>query len=120
MANNKFNKNKKNNILRRFPFGWILGLIIFFMLINSISTSITGVPKEISYSDFYKTLKEHPEQVKSLTKTETVLQGELTDNSKFFVNIPEQDPELLNLIRQNLKNFDVKPARTFWATLFFN
>ncbi len=120
MANNKSTRNKKNNIFRRFPFGWILALIAFFMIMNSISTSITGVPKEITYSDFYNTLKNHPEKIKSLTKTETILQGELTDNSKFFVNIPENDPELLNLMRQNLKNFDVKPLRTFWTTLLFN
>jgi len=119
MANNKFKKNSKNNIFKRFPFGWILALIAFFMIMNSLSISITGVQKEITYSDFYNTLKNHPEKIKSVTQTQTVLQGEFTDNSKFFVNIPENDPELLNLIRQNLKNFDVKPPRTFWATVLF-
>jgi len=120
MSNRKNNKIKQNNLLKRFPFGWIFAVIIFFMLMNSISTSITGVPKEITYSVFYSTLKNQPEKIKSLTKTETVMQGEFTDNSKFFVNIPENDTELLNLIRQNLKNFDVKPPRTFWTGLLFN
>jgi len=127
MANNKFKKNGKNNIFKRFPFGWILALIAFFMIMNSISTSITGVPKEIAYSDFYNILKEHPEKVKSVTKTETVLQGEFTEsvtinneNIKYFkLNIPENDPELLNLLRQNVKYFNIKPPGTFWTAILF-
>jgi cell division protease FtsH len=121
MSNNKNNKNnRKINIFKRFPLGWVLGIIVFFMVINSLSTSITGVPKEMTYSDFYNELKDHPEKIKSVVQMETVLQGENTDSSKFFVNIPERDPELLNLMRQNLKSFDVKPPRTFWTTLLFN
>ncbi|MDD5238408.1 MAG: ATP-dependent zinc metalloprotease FtsH [Candidatus Omnitrophica bacterium] len=120
MANNKTPKSKKN-IFKRLPLGWLLGLIIFLIVINSFSMGpITGVPREISYSNFYSVLKDNPEKIKSVTKVETVLQGEFIDNAKFFVNIPENDPELLNLMRQNLKSFEVKPPRTFWATLFFN
>ncbi len=115
---NKTNKNNKN---KRFPFGWLLSFFLFILLINAFSNiPITGIPKEISYSQFYKILKDNPERLKQVTKTETILQGDYTDNSKFFVNIPENDPELLNLMRQNLKSFDVKPARTFWVSLLFN
>jgi len=111
---------KKNNVFRRIPFGWIFALIMLFLIINSLNVSITGVPKEISYSEFYKVLKDTPDKIKSVTKIETILQGEFTDGPKFFVNIPSDDPELLNLMRANLKSFEVKPPRTFWATLIFN
>ena len=117
---NKNHKSKKNNMFRRFPFGWLFAFIIFIILINSLNMPITGVPKEISYSTFYKTLKDNPENIKSVTKTESILQGESTDNSRFFVNIPDNDTELLNLMRQNLKEFEVKPPRTFWISLFLN
>ncbi|MCX5707214.1 MAG: hypothetical protein NTW13_06170, partial [Candidatus Omnitrophica bacterium] len=117
MANNF--KSKKN-LLRRSPLSWILGIIVFFLLINSLNIPISGIPKEISYGDFYTTLKNNPEKIKSVIKMETLLQGEFTSVSKFLVNIPDNDPELLNLMRQNLKNFDVKPPRTFWVTLLFN
>lgn len=120
MANNKIPKHKKKNIFQRLPFGWLLVIIILFLILNSINIPITGLPREISYSDFYRILKDNPEKIKSVTKVETMLQGEFTDNAKFFVNIPENDQELLNLMRQNLKTFDVKPPRTFWATLIFN
>jgi cell division protease FtsH len=120
MANDKIPKSNKKNILRRFPWFWILAIFIFYLLFNSLSIPITGIPKEISYSDFYGILKDNPQKLKSVTKIETMLQGEFIDNSKFFVNIPENDTELLSLMRQNLKHFEVKPARTLWANLFYS
>ncbi len=114
-------KSNKNNKFKRFPFGWLLAFFLFIILMNFFSNiPITGVPKEISYSKFYRDLKEDPGSMVKVTKTETILQGDKSDGSKFFVNIPENDPELLNIMRQNLKNFEVKPARTFWVTLLFN
>lgn len=115
------NKSNKNNKIKRFPFGWLLVFLLLIFLMNAFNNiPISGVPKEISYSQFYRILKDNPERIKQVTKTETILQGEYSDNSKFFVNTLENDPEMLNLMRQNLKNFDVKPARTFWVTLLFN
>lgn len=120
MANHKGSKPKKINMFKGSPFVWILIIIVLFFVLSSINIPMPGVPKEVVYSDFYKVLREKPEQIKSVTKIETILQGEFSDNSKFFVNIPENDPELLNLMKQNLKHFDVNPPKTFWTTLFFN
>ncbi|MFA5114702.1 MAG: ATP-dependent zinc metalloprotease FtsH [Candidatus Omnitrophota bacterium] len=119
MADNK-PARKKKGILGRFPFGWIFAILIFYLLISSLNVSVTGVPREVSYSDFYSALKDNPERIKSVSKIENVLQGEYSDNSKFFVNIPENDTELLNLMRQNLKHFEVKPPRTVWANLLYS
>jgi len=114
-------KSNKNNKFKRFPFGWLLAFFLFIIIVNSFSNiPISGVPKEISYSKFYHDLKENPGSMVKVTKIETILQGDRSDGSKFFVNIPENDPELLTLMRQNLKDFEVKPARTFWVTLLFN
>ena len=114
-------KSNKTNIMKRFPFGWLLIFFLLIMLMNSFNNiPVTGIPKEITYSQFYQTLKNKPESIKKVTKTESILQGEFSDNSKFFVNFPENDPEMLSLMRQNLKNFEIKPARTFWISLLFN
>ena len=119
-AQNKPKSNKNNNF-KRFPLGWLFAFFLFIIIINFFGNiPITGVPKEITYSQFYKTLKENPDNIKKVTKTETILQGDFSDNSKFFVNIPDNDQELLGLMRVNLKNFEVKPARTFWVSLLFN
>ncbi|MFH1413433.1 MAG: ATP-dependent zinc metalloprotease FtsH [Candidatus Omnitrophota bacterium] len=120
MPNHNLRKSKQNNKFKRLPLGWIFAIIIIFMLINSLNVSMTGVPKELPYSQFYKLLKDNPSQISSVTKIETIVQGEFEDGSKFFVNIPDNDQELLKLMRENLDNFEVKPPRTFWLTLIFN
>jgi cell division protease FtsH len=121
MTTQKKPKPNKTNILKRFPFGWLLVFFLLIMLMNSFNNiPVAGIPKEMTYSQFYQTLKNNPERIKKVTKIENILQGDLTDNSKFFVNFPDNDPEMLSLMRQNLKNFEIKPARTFWITLLFN
>lgn len=120
MANNKVPKPNNGNIFKRAPMAWILAIMAIFLLINTLSVSVSGVPTEMPYSKFFGILKDNPAQIKSVTKIETVLHGEMTDGSKFYVNIPDNDTEILNLMRQNLKSFDVKPPRTFWAGLLFN
>ncbi|MDD5409430.1 MAG: ATP-dependent zinc metalloprotease FtsH [Candidatus Omnitrophica bacterium] len=114
-------KSSKNNLFKRSPLGWLLIIFLFIMLVNTVNNiPVSGIPKEISYSQFYRTLRDNPGNIKNATKTESILQGEFSDNSKFFVNLPDNDPEMLALMRQNLKNFEVKPARTFWISLLFN
>jgi cell division protease FtsH len=120
MANNT-PKSKKNNNLKKIPLGWILILILFLLAVNSFNfPPLTGLPKEISYSEFYKVLKDNPKSIKSLVKIENELQGEFKDNTKFKLTIPENDQDLLKIIRENVDNFDVKPLKTFWAAMLIN
>ncbi len=120
MANNKNPKSKKPSIFKRFPAGWLIAIIVFYIFITSVNFSVTGVPKKMAYGEFYGILKDSPLKIKSLNKTESLLEGELEDNTRFYVNIPDNDTELLNLIRQNVKQFDVRPPRTFLANLFYS
>jgi cell division protease FtsH len=99
---------------------WIVAILGLFYLLNSMSVSVSGIPREITYSDFYVVLKNNPDKIKALTKIENELTGDFTDNTKFKLNIPDNDQDLLKLIRENVKNFDVKPPRTFLAALLFN
>ncbi len=109
-------KMKKNNFLKRFPVGWLLLLLLFYLFLGSLSTY--GTQQELKYSDFYGILKNNPEKIRSVTKVDSKLQGEMNDNTKFYVFIPDNDQQLLNLIQQNLKNFNVKPP-SFWGSLVF-
>lgn len=128
MPNNKHPKSKKNNAFKRLPLGWIFLIIISILLLQSINIPMGGLPKEITYSDFYKILKDSPGRIKNLIKVENELMGEFIEpvsigpeSVKIFkLNIPDNDQELLNLIRQNVSNFEVRPARTFWSTLLFS
>ncbi|MDD4899641.1 MAG: ATP-dependent zinc metalloprotease FtsH [Candidatus Omnitrophica bacterium] len=122
MANHHNRNSKKKNIFQRFPWGWILGVLVFYLFINSLNNSISGVQKELQYSDFYSVVNTTPDRVKYvvLTTIENKLSGEFTDGTRFFVNIPENDSEMLKLLRQNVKHFSVQPPRTFWANLLLN
>ena len=121
MATGKKDKKLFNNkVLRNFPWGWLIAIAMFYMLINILNTSTTGVPKEISYGEFYKMLKTEPQKIKTITKVENEIEGDYTDGSKFKLNIPENDPDLIRTIRENVPNFSVKPLKTFWAAFLFN
>ena len=109
----------KKKLNRRFMI-WIIVLLGIFYLLSGINVTVKGIPREISYSEFYRILKNEPQNIRSLVKIENELQGEFADNTRFKLNIPDNDQELLNLIRQNVANFEVKPARTFLAALIFN
>ena len=117
---NKVPKLPKGNAFKRMPFGWIFAIIIFYFLISSLNISVTGVPQEKPYGEFYSMLKNSPEKIKSVTKIETRLEGEFADSSRFFVHIPDNDTELLNLLRGNVAHFKVEPPRTLWTNIFFS
>lgn len=120
MANQKLPKAGSKKKFNQSRLIWIIIILGIYYLLNSISVTVSGIPREITYSDFYNTLKNQPTKIKYLVKIENELQGEFTDNTKFKVNIPENDQDLLKLIRENVAHFEIKPPRTFLAALLFN
>ncbi len=118
---NKLNKKtRKNKKLRQFPIIWILVIFAVFYLLSNIKIPPVGAPLEYKYSDFYQKLRDEPETIASVTMTEAdnLIQGQLNDNTRFFVHIPDKDEDLLRLLRENVKDFQIKPPRTFLANLF--
>jgi cell division protease FtsH len=100
-------------------FFWImlfLGTFYFMSVFQSGAVS----RKEFSYSEFNRILTESPRMVKSVTMTEDVLQGDLVNGTKFFVNIPPDDKDMIALLRANAPDFIVKPAKTMWTNLIFS
>ncbi|RKY31007.1 MAG: cell division protein FtsH [Candidatus Omnitrophota bacterium] len=120
MPTNKKGQQQKKQAFKRSPWGWIIGIFVFYILITSLNIPMVGIPQELPYSEFYHLVKQSPDTIKSVTQTETVLQGEYVNGEKFFVNIPAEDPELLDLMRKNLRRFEIKPPRTFLANLFYS
>ncbi|MBM3251899.1 MAG: ATP-dependent zinc metalloprotease FtsH [Candidatus Omnitrophica bacterium] len=116
-SNPKKNNNLTKNVL--IALGVAFVLVYLYSLAN---LSIGAAPKEMRYSEFYQILGSNlaTPKIKSLVKIESRLEGQLNDGSKFFVNIPDQDAELLNLIRTNVNDFSVQPPRTLLANLFFS
>lgn len=103
-------------------------LIIWFLIALGVFTifhsSFQGTEKpvqEITYSKFFGMLKDNPstQTIKSCYKTDTILRGDLSGGDKFVVNIPDNDQELMKLLRENIKDFDIKPLRTFWSNILY-
>ncbi len=114
---------KKNSFNRNIIVWAIIALSILYVF-GLYSATIGAGPKEVTYSEFYRQLQDNSGnakvKIKSLVKTDSIIQGENNDGTKFFVNIPDNDEKLLDVIRQNVAEFSIKPARTMLANLFYS
>ena len=115
---NKGNKtpppNAKNLIL--------IILIVFgvMLLVQWATVSFEQQPARITYREFYDMLKDNgrSRQILTAAKTDGRVEGRLSDGRAYSVNVPEDDPALLELLRSNVKQFDIKPPRTFLTNMF--
>lgn len=128
--NGKKKKLKKPDANGRGLFLWLLIILAVFYLFSRQTPNVFEKPSsEMVYGKFYEVLKDNKtsEKIKSLSLTEDILSGVMSDGARFTVNIPAGDPELIKTIRDNVKDFTVKPPKVFWAnvlsylmyTLFF-
>ncbi|MBF0388046.1 MAG: ATP-dependent zinc metalloprotease FtsH [Candidatus Omnitrophica bacterium] len=103
---------------------WAILFVIFIIIANPSNTTSPNIQK-MSYGDFYALVKDNDltPRIKKLTFSEgpeNVLKGKLMDGKEFRVNIPQDDKDLLKLIRENVKDFAIVPAETFWTQFFFS
>ncbi|MBL7155520.1 MAG: ATP-dependent zinc metalloprotease FtsH [Candidatus Omnitrophica bacterium] len=91
-------------------------------LIQWASVTFEKAPLEITYKEFFDMLRDNPsnERVASAVKINERVNGKLIDGRRYIVDVPENDPALLSLLRDNVKDFDIKPPRTFFANLFYS
>ncbi|MFH1691728.1 MAG: ATP-dependent zinc metalloprotease FtsH [Candidatus Omnitrophota bacterium] len=103
-----------------FPFFvWFLIILTMFYMVGVFQNNFAP-RKEFTYSEFYRILKDDSSRLRSVTMTDNVLQGDLANGSKFYVNIPADDKDLLSLLRTNAPDFVVKPAKTMWINILFS
>ncbi|MDP2928516.1 MAG: ATP-dependent zinc metalloprotease FtsH [Candidatus Omnitrophota bacterium] len=100
---------------------WFLIALGVFTLFRPWSQSTEKPTQEIAYAKFFSVLKDNPatKAIKSCYKTDSVLRGELSNGDKFIVNTPDNDQDLMRLLRENVKDFDIKPLRTFWSNILY-
>jgi cell division protease FtsH len=100
-------------------FAWLMFIMATFYLMGIFQNS-AAAKKELTYSEFYRVLKEDPSRIRSVSMVEDTLQGDLANGTHFYVNIPADDKELLSLLRTNAPDFVVKPGKTLWTNLLFS
>ncbi|MFA6079156.1 MAG: ATP-dependent zinc metalloprotease FtsH [Candidatus Omnitrophota bacterium] len=97
----------------------ILGVLLAF---NNITANLEKPTQEIAYAKFFELVKDNPttQKIKACVKTDNIVRGEFADGAKFTVNIPDNDQDLLRALRENVKDFDIKPPKTFLMNLFYS
>jgi len=100
---------------------WVLIIIGLTYALQWGSQVFENPPQPVTYSEFFGMLNDNnlSGRISSVVLMEDRAMGKLNDGSKFVVNIPADDPELLKALRENVKDFDVKPARTFASNFFW-
>lgn len=103
----------------------VLGIVFMMILANPSNMSQSAASAKMGYSDFYRLLKDNKEtrEITKLTLTEgadRVLQGRLAGGKEFRLSIPQDDKDIIPMIRENVADFSVVPAETFWTQVFFN
>ncbi len=103
-------------------FMWIMIIVVLFSVFQWVFSSFEDVAKEMSYKEFYDTVKTNRETgiINTAVKTDDRIVGKLSDGKAYIVNIPQNDPELINLMLNNVAQFDVKPPQTFLSNLFYS
>jgi len=126
MPNSKKQQKKKDNKnFNRNIFIWIgiiFGLFYFISFMNLDTTGRPGMPSEITYSELYNLLKDNPNtfRIKSVVKTEDEIHGEFSDGSRFKTYVPIDDPALLDILRENVPDFAIRPQRTLLTSIIFS
>ena len=100
---------------------WLLIALAAAYLMRAMPTTFKAPLERLSYGDFYQMLATNDQtgRITSAVKMEGIINGRLSNGSGFVVNIPDDDPEVLKLLRSNVQNFDVKPP-TAWMNIFIS
>lgn len=78
--------------------------------------------KHLAYSEFFDLVTRNTEthEVVSCEMVENVIRGKLSNGAYFQVNVPFNDPELIPLLRRNVKDFSVNPPKIFWRNVIYS
>ncbi len=117
------------DVLRRLSLTLLIVLgIIFLFHLFSLKLNV----KTLSYSDFYRLLEENPQNriIQQAKKIDNLIEGEFSLRGVktigegylryFKVYIPEEDKELIPLLRKNIESFEIEPPRTIWTNILYS
>ncbi|MDD5044675.1 MAG: AAA family ATPase, partial [Candidatus Omnitrophica bacterium] len=86
---------------------------VFFLVILTLVTIFVFSSKWFptkSYGEFYRILKDNPKEIKAIVKIDSTLQVVTPKEEIYRVYIPDNDQGLLELIKQNVEDFSIRPA----------
>lgn len=110
---------KKNG---RNLFIWLLLILSLIYVFRLGTLNMEGPAVELSYSLFYRILSgaDSSKHIASAVLGENTLGGRMSTGEKFTVNIPERDPDLIQMLRTNVPDFKIEPPKTFLMNVFYS
>ncbi len=123
-------ENKKKTQNPNFIRGATIWIIIFMglMALTNIFSFKLNI-KELNYSEFYRLVEDNPRNntIKLAKETDNEITGEFTEKGAkeigegkeyFKVYIPENDKDMLALLRKNVNKFTIEPPKA-WANMLY-
>ncbi|MFC1807063.1 ATP-dependent zinc metalloprotease FtsH [Candidatus Omnitrophota bacterium] len=104
---------------------WIATIILFVLLyrMNTLSMNSLGggIPKSVTYSEFYRMVETNvdTQQIEKIMIIEDKLQGVYADGTRFEVQIPINDVDIIQKVRNNVGDVTVKQTKTFLSNLLY-
>ncbi len=101
---------------------WLLVVLGLFYVFQGPKLALEKPPAVLSYGRFFDILKDNQSthKIKTGELIENVVRGEFDDGSRFAVNVPESDQDLIKLLRENVPDFQIRPPKTLWVNLFYS
>ncbi|UCC96021.1 MAG: cell division protein FtsH, partial [Candidatus Omnitrophota bacterium] len=124
----KKKKQTSPNFLR-VAFFWMLVFLGIIWLVQIFNMGISARLDKLSYNDFYSLVEKNLERptIERVKKSENLIQGEYTKeyaqeiNKDYFqLYIPQEDKEIITLLRKNVQRFDIEPPKSIWTNLLYS
>ncbi|RKY31289.1 MAG: cell division protein FtsH [Candidatus Omnitrophota bacterium] len=104
---------------------WLFLFLGLMWLFSSLLPNFMGTVEKLNYSEFYYLLENNLKEpnIEWIKKTDNLIQGQFTfrrGGKRFYVYVPQEDKELIGLLKRNVKKFEIEPPKTIWANLFYS
>lgn len=135
----KRRNNKRRIVKKKFPdpsdarrFYIFLAIISAWFLFSLISYQVRNLAKELDYVAFYNIVKNNKENpiIANVIKEGKFIKGEFTLEGQnnvgdgkyryFKVYLPEEDTDIITLMRENIPEVRVIPPKTFFTNFLFS
>ncbi|MBF0254143.1 MAG: ATP-dependent zinc metalloprotease FtsH [Candidatus Omnitrophica bacterium] len=95
-------------------FLWVLVILALFYTLRIGSQGVEPGARQLSYGDFFGMLSSDSSsgRVTDAVRSGNQIKGALENGEKFYVTVPDQDPELEYLLKRKVDHYAIEPEKT--------
>ena len=100
---------------------WIFACLSVLYFFQFASNPLEKPNRPLTYSEFYSLAEANPQnpKLKTAVRTASIITGEFIDGQKYRVIVPDQAPDLEDVLRKNLQSYEIRPEKTFWVQMLY-